>query len=160
MCNREFYLFAILIWVFFLTLQKFKEIKASIATNHKRVFKSNEPIMPQWKYVQPAQNAGKRVRQNHNEFSFSFHWLSLWREAVFLANHETKKHNSKVIKKSRVVFTCPSHKKRILWKRWKISSLGWWIVRITSLPDSATRFKWFSSSREDDASKPKNITIS
>ena len=25
----------------------------------------------------------KRVRQNHNEFSISFHWLSLWREARF-----------------------------------------------------------------------------
>ena len=45
----------------------------------------------------------------------------------------------------------------ILWKRWKISSLGWWMVRITSLPDSATRFKWFNSSREEDASRPENM---
>ena len=51
-------------------------------------------------------------------------------------------------------FTWPSHRKRILWKRWKISSRGWWIVRITSLPDSATRLRWFNSSREDDASRP------
>lgn len=57
------------------------------------------------------------------------------------------------------LLTWPSHNKRILWKRWKISSLGWWMVSIISLPDSATTFKCCSSSREEDASRPTKSTL-
>ena len=57
------------------------------------------------------------------------------------------------------LLTWPSHNKRILWKRWKISSLGWWMVSIMSLPDSATTFKCCNSSREEDASRPTKSTL-
>ena len=42
---------------------------------------------------------------------------------------------------------------------WKISSLGWWIVRTTVRFDPAKSFRWASSSRDEAASNPEEREV-
>ena len=51
--------------------------------------------------------------------------------------------------------TCPWHNSMILSNIWKISSLGWWIVRMTARFELATRWRWVSSSSDELASRPE-----
>ena len=51
--------------------------------------------------------------------------------------------------------TCPWQSSSILSNMWKISSLGWCMVRTTVRLEPANLYKWLSSSRDEVASRPE-----
>ena len=46
--------------------------KVITLANHKKDSHSNEPIRIEYKYMQPAQSAGKRLQASHDKACFGF----------------------------------------------------------------------------------------